>query len=122
MANSETSIGLDKVSDAGAFCSDMAKQLESEIEHMGVALGIDWNNEVQVRALAREALNHSRETLEAYSLHHDDYQAKAKATLFGLANIMMEIMAKSAGKGIHTHGGTAWKAFSKALVSERESS
>ena len=121
MANSETSIGLDKVCDAGAFCSNMANQLESEIEHMGAALGIDWNNEVQVRALAREALNHSRETLETYSLHHDDYHAKAKATLFGLAHIMMEIMAKSAGKGIHTHGGTAWKAFAKALILELES-
>lgn len=49
--------------------------------------------------------------------HHEDHQLRAKITLFALANIMMELMAKSADKSIHTHGGAAWKAFSRALMS-----
>ena len=72
-------------------------------------------------SLYREVLHHSRETVALFSQNHDDYHAKAKPTLFGLAHIMMEIMAKSAGKEIHTHGGTAWKAFAKALILELES-
>ena len=34
------------------------RKIEDEIEHMGVALGIDWSDEAQVRALAREAMDH----------------------------------------------------------------
>ena len=32
------------------------KEIELQIERKGVVLGIDWNNEAQVRKLAREAL------------------------------------------------------------------
>ena len=33
-------------------------EIELEIERKGIVLGVDWSDEVQVRALAREALNH----------------------------------------------------------------
>lgn len=33
-------------------------EIELEIERKGIVLGVDWSDEVQVRALAREALDH----------------------------------------------------------------
>ena len=93
-------------------------EIETAIERMGIALGIDWDDEAQVRELAREALNHSRETLTQFSQHPGDYRHKAKAELFGLAALMMQIMTESAEEGVLTHGGKAWKAFSRALMHE----
>ena len=116
MANE--SIELDTVENAADFCDKQAKGIEAEIERMGVALGIDWNDEHQVRALAKESLEHAQEAVTEYEHEHSDYRLKAKVTLFGLAAMMMDIMAKSADQGIHTHGGLAWKSFSKALMRE----
>lgn len=109
---------LDSRGDIADFCEELSGEIEVEIERMGIALGIDWNDEIQVQGLAKEALEHAQEAMSQYTLDHSDYRQKAKVTLFGLAAIMMDIMAKSAGKGIHTHGGMAWKAFSKALMKE----
>lgn len=95
-----------------------APDIEVRIERLGIALGIDWDDEVQVRALAREALYHSQEALAQFSQHHEDYQLKAKIELFGLAALMMQIMKESADENVHTHGGAAWKSFSKALMHE----
>ena len=95
-----------------------AAEIDTEIVRHGIALGINWEDESQVQALAREALYHSREALAQFSEHHLDYQLKAKIELFGLASLMMQIMKQSADEGIHTHGGTAWKSFSKALMRE----
>lgn len=110
---------LDGLSNVAGFCDHESRELELEIERMGIVLGIDWENEAQVSALAREALNHSQEAVASYEHGHDDYQKKAKATLFALSYMMLNIMAKSADKGIHTHGGKAWKAFSRALMKEQ---
>lgn len=96
-----------------------AAEIETQIERLGIALGINWDDELQVKALAREALYHSKEALAQFSQHHDDYQLKAKIELFGLAALMMQIMANSADEGVHTHGGAAWKSFSKALMHEQ---
>lgn len=86
---------------------------------MGVVLGINWDNEVEVQSLAKEALEHAHEEMVAYEQEaHNDYQKKAKVTLYALAAMMMELMAESADMGIHTHGGQAWKAFSRALMKE----
>lgn len=94
-----------------------AEGIERQIASMGVALGIDWSDEARVRELAREALEvHAGELV----LQPGDRQALAKANLFGLAGLMMKIMAESADHGIHTHGGTAWKAFGRALYLETE--
>ena len=97
-----------------------AAEIEVQIERLGIALGINWDDETQVRTLAREALYHSKEALAQYGQHHDDYRQKAKIDLFGLANLMMQIMKDSADEGMHTHGGTAWKSFSKALMHEMD--
>lgn len=100
------------------YDSQRAAGIETQIERLGIALGINWEDEAQVQALAREALHHSQEALAQFSLHHDDYQLKAKIELFGLAALKMQIMTESADEGIHTHGGAAWKSFSKALMHE----
>ncbi len=100
--------------------SQRAAEIETQIVRLGLALGINWDDDAQVQALAREALYHSREALAQYSQHHDDYQQKAKIELFGLAALMMQIMKDSADEGIHTHGGAVWKSFSKALMRERD--
>ncbi len=115
----EDSIALDSVENAEDFCAERAKEIELEIERLGIVLEIDWRNEAQVRELAKEALNHVREEVADYEHDRADYREKAKVTLFALAAMMMDIMARSANKGIHTHGGVAWKAFSKALMLER---
>jgi hypothetical protein len=120
MAND--SIALDTVDNVDEYCARKANEIEDEIEHLGVALEIDWANESQVRELAKEALHHAQREIEEYEHEQDNYHQRAKITLFGLAALMMDIMAKSASKGIHTHGGMAWKSFSKALMIENEMS
>lgn len=100
------------------YGSQGAPEIETRIVRLGIALGIDWDDEVQVRALAREALFHSQEALAQFHQHHDDYQQKAKVELFGLAALMMQIMKESADENVHTHGGAAWKSFSRALMHE----
>ena len=69
--------------------------------------------------LARESLDHVQEDVGLYEHDRNDYRLKSKVTLFALANMMLTLMARSADKGIHTHGGLAWKAFSRALMNER---
>ena len=93
--------------------SSNAAEIETQIQRLGIVLGIDWTDELQVRALAREALHHSKEALAQYEQHHDNYRQKAKIDLFGLAHLMMQIMKDSADEGMHTHGGNAWKSFSR---------
>ena len=110
--------GLDGWSNAAEFCNEHAASLEVEIERMGIALGVNWNDETQVRELAKEALEHAQEALTQYAHDRGDFRQKAKIELFGLAAMMMILMQKSAAKGIHTHGGVAWKALSKALMKE----
>ncbi|MEJ1959930.1 MAG: hypothetical protein WDM70_11340 [Nitrosomonadales bacterium] len=102
------------------YDSSGAAGIETQITRLGIALGIDWDDEAQVQALAKEALHHSQEALVQYSQNHSDYKQKAKIELFGLAALMMEIMKDSAEEGIHTHGGTAWKSFSRALMREMD--
>lgn len=94
-----------------------ALQIEHEIERKGVVLGIDWNDAVQVRELAREALDCK---LGADNCEPDDPQDRARIELFGLAQLMLTVMKESAKDNIHTHGGTAWKAFAHALWTEHD--
>jgi len=101
------------------YDSQGAAEIETRIERLGIVLGIKWDDDTQVQALAREALYHSQEALAQFSQHHDDYQLKAKIELFGLAALMMQIMTNSADEGVHTHGGEAWKSFSRALMHEK---
>ena len=39
--------------------AEEVREIEQEIERKGIILGIDWNDDVQVYALAREALDDS---------------------------------------------------------------
>lgn len=94
-----------------------AQQLEREIETKGIILGIDWNDEAQVRALARQALDCR---LGALDCEPDEPEDRARLELFGIAQLMLTVMKESAGSGIHTHGGNAWKAFARALWAEHD--
>lgn len=94
------------------------KEIELEIERKGIVLGIDWTDEVQVRALAKEALDHSADDVKLVTSGAVDRQLLAKVDLFGLAALMLRTMAESADIGIESHGGPAWKAFAKALWAE----
>lgn len=95
-----------------------ANEIEQQIVRKGVVLGIDWSDEVQVRALAREALDHSAEDIKRASASPVDYKLLAKVDLFGLAALMLKTMEESAAVGFQSHGGVAWKAFAKALWAE----
>lgn len=95
-------------------------EIEQEIERKGIVLGIDWHDEVQVRALAREALNHVAADDKFPVGAPVDHQRLARLELFGLAAIMLRTMEESAVEGFQTHGGDAWKAFGKALWAEAE--
>ena len=96
------------------------REIELEIERKGIVLGIDWTDDVQVRALALEALDHSAADIKLAACSPFDYQLMAKVDLFGLAAIMLKTMEECAGIGIECHGGPAWKAFAKALWAEVE--
>jgi len=95
-----------------------AKEIELEIERKGIVLGIDWTNDVQVRALAKEALDQSAAEIKLSASSPIDRKLMAKVDLFGLAGIMLKTMEECAGVGFECHGGPAWKAFGKALWAE----
>ncbi len=95
-------------------------EIESEIVRKGIALGIDWDNEAEVRALAREAFDHLADDVKIAAADPTDYRLQAKVDLFGLAGIMLATMAKSAGQGFESHGGPVWKAFARALWAEAQ--
>ena len=94
-----------------------ALQIEREIVRKGAVLGIDWDDAVQVRELARQALDCR---LGQVNCDPDDPLQRSRIELFGLAQLMLKVMTESAGADIHTHGGTAWKAFALALWTEHD--
>lgn len=100
--------------------NEEAVQIEHEMVVKGYALDIDWSDEVQLRALAREALTHGRTPGDAGSRGSNTVN-RAKVEFFGLVQLMLKVMRNSAGVGFHTHGGPVWKAFGKALWDEAES-
>jgi hypothetical protein len=99
-----------------------ATEIEREIARRGLVLGIDWEDEVQVQALAREALDYKdaeRTTLDARG---KDAKVLAKIEIFGLAQLMLSVMRQSADEGMFTHGGEVWKALARALWKEAKGS
>ena len=94
------------------------EEIEVELARKGVALGLDWSDEVAVRALAHEAINHSGRDLAQAASSPTDYELMARIDLYGLAALMLRTMQKSADVGILSHGGPIWKAFAKALWAE----
>lgn len=101
------------------FFNEETQTLERELARLGYALNIDWSDEAQVRALAREALAHGRENMGKTAKQATDYSLRAKTELFGLAALMLRVMEKSADSGAPSHGGPAWKAFGRALWEEK---
>ena len=95
-----------------------AAEIEAEIVRKGIALGIDWNDEGALRLLAREALAFKPAAAHLSASAGLDYQQLARIELFGLAGVMLKTMTESAGQGLETHGGPAWKAFARALWAE----
>lgn len=94
-----------------------ANEIEREIVRKGLVLGLDWNDDMAVRQLAREALR-CHDLATNPDCQPADARAAAKLELFGLAQLMMMVMRQSADEGMHTHGGPAWKALARALWHE----
>lgn len=95
------------------------KALELELERMGIAMNIDWSDQAQVRALARDALSpEAAHTMAAAA--KGERAALAKAELFGLAALMLKAMDEGANEGVVTQGGPAWQSFGTALRAEFE--
>lgn len=96
-----------------------AAQLEIEIARKGVILGIDWEDEGQLRKLARQALACHQETIQL-DCNPGSPEGIAKLELFGLAQLMLKVMEQAAGDNMEVHGGPVWKALARALWKERE--
>jgi len=97
--------------------AEEARRIEREIARHAAILGIDWDDEVAVHALAREALA-CHPGSESTDCEPDTPERRAKMELFGLAQLMLKVMTESAGENIVTHGGPTWKAFARALWRE----
>lgn len=93
-----------------------AEEIEREITRRGLVLGIDWEDDGQVHALAREALAYR--DAERTTMNRGDARQLAKIEIFGLAQLMLSVMRQSADEGMFTHGGTVWKALARALWQE----
>jgi hypothetical protein len=98
-----------------------SRRSNRKIERKGIVLGIDWEDDAQVRRLAREALDHASGEAKISTTSPVDHQLMAKLDLFGLAGIMLRTMEESATVGVESHGGPAWKSFARALWAEAES-
>ena len=96
------------------------QDIEREIARTGIALGIDWNDEKQVRQLVVEAFDHYGDDLRQTAAHPEDTDMAAKVKLFGLAALMLRTMQESADLDIESHGGPIWKTFGRALWVEAE--
>jgi hypothetical protein len=92
-----------------------AAELEDEILTRGVLLGLDWTNQIQVRALASEALDCTSEQRLAM-LQSLDWRTKAKGELFALSTLMLDIMRQSAQTGVQVSDVGIWKIFARALA------
>jgi hypothetical protein len=97
---------------------ETTREIEIELVRKGIVLGIDWSNEILVRKLANEAINHIKEDVEQAAHNPLDLQLRAKLELFGLAGLMLKAMTASADRGFEAHGGDIWKIFAKALWAE----
>ena len=98
--------------------SEEARQIELQIVRHAIALGIDWNNPAEVRSLAHDALTcHLSGTVPPHC-RGDDMKSRARIEIFGLAQLMLKVMAQSAEEDIVTHCGPVWKSFARARGAE----
>lgn len=94
-----------------------AIEVERELVKRGILLGLDWDDTVAMRRLARESLDGGAHHTQAL-LRDPDPRLRAKGELFAFGVVMLRTMTESAETGLHTHGGPAWKAFGGALFEE----
>jgi hypothetical protein len=58
--------------------AEETREIELEIERKGIVLGIDWTDDVQVRALAKEALDQSAAEIKLAASSPIDRKLMAK--------------------------------------------
>lgn len=92
-----------------------AQNIEHEIMTKGVILGIDWEDDAQLRQIARQALDCH---LGAVDCEPDEPGDRARLELFALIQLMLTVMKESADDQMHTHGGPLWKRLARALWAE----
>ncbi len=97
------------------------KEIESEIYRRGLVLNIDWDNPLQMKTLAEEAVHDFKRISDLFSQHPHDPEIKAKSELYALSGLMLKTMTESAIEGFELHGGEVWKHFGKALFEASES-
>lgn len=90
-----------------------------EVERQCLALGLDCDDEIQLRALAREALQPQLREAVLHAAGHGDRRALAKAELFGLSALMLKVMEECADIGFVCHGNDAWRHWARALWAEK---
>ena len=95
-----------------------ALDISHEIAGKLVALGVDWNDEAQMRVIAREALEFSSSKQNSL-LASGEPVSRLKLELFGLIGLMLKTMEEGASFGGHIHGNEVWKALAKALWEEK---
>lgn len=92
----------------------IAKELEWKLD----LLGVDWRNETELRALAREALQHrAKEGHPAFDPDHPGYHTRLE--VFGLIGLMLKAMEEGAMEGVQVHGSDVWKALARAIWAEK---
>jgi hypothetical protein len=96
-----------------------AAEVEDEIVTKGVLIGIDWHDRLAVKALASEAIACTQEKRRAM-LNDPDNAVRAKADLFALVVLMLDIMRQSAQTGVQTPAVGVWKMLGPALAEAGE--
>ena len=87
-------------------------EVETEIMRLMIALGLDWNNELEMIQLATECKAFRPANAQAAYASHDR-QSITKAELFGLVTVMIRTMGNASSEGRIVHGGEVWKALGK---------
>lgn len=96
-----------------------AQQISRELAGALVALGVDWQDSVALRRLAREALAY-RSSEDNAGLAATDFEKRARLKFYGLVALMYRTMEEGATEGEMIHGSDVWKAVSRALWAEKD--
>jgi hypothetical protein len=91
--------------------------IEEQIIRKAIGLDVDWDNENEVRELAKQALAYHHTIQTTTSTHYDGDDARRD--IFGLAQLMLLVMEKCAHEGMLAHAGPTWKIFAHALWAEK---
>lgn len=96
-----------------------ALQISNELARCLIAMGVDWNDPLELRALAREALSYKPGQI-GQPLAVTDFEAHARIKFYGLVALMFQTMEEGAQEGEHVHGSELWKSLARALWAEKE--